>query len=77
MTRPRRSRDASATLWVDTDGRALLIEPHRASGRTVTAAAPVPALIDPAMFEAAREQLDENRSRKRDLSPVHPGYCKA
>jgi hypothetical protein len=30
--RPRRSRDASATLWVNSDGRALLIEPHRASG---------------------------------------------
>src|SRR5208283_4450302 len=26
---------------------------------------PVPALIDPAMFEAARGQLDENRTRKR------------
>jgi site-specific DNA recombinase len=30
---------------------------------------PVPALIDPAMFEAARGQLDENRSRKRDRKP--------
>ena len=30
---------------------------------------PVPALIDPAMFEAARGQLDENRSRKRDRQP--------
>ena len=30
---------------------------------------PVPALIDPAMFEAARRQLDENRSRKRDREP--------
>jgi len=30
---------------------------------------PVPALIDPAMFEAARGQLDENRSRKRDREP--------
>src|SRR5271154_4400668 len=30
---------------------------------------PVPALIDPALFEAARGQLDENRSRKRDREP--------
>jgi site-specific DNA recombinase len=30
---------------------------------------PVPALIDPALFEAARGQLEENRSRKRDRVP--------
>jgi len=30
---------------------------------------PVPALIDPAMFEAARGQRDENRSRRRDGEP--------
>jgi site-specific DNA recombinase len=30
---------------------------------------PVPALIDNAIFEAARSQLDENRSRKRDRKP--------
>jgi site-specific DNA recombinase len=30
---------------------------------------PVPSLVHPAMFEAARGQLDENRSRKRDREP--------
>jgi site-specific DNA recombinase len=30
---------------------------------------PVPALIEPALFEAARVQLAENRSRKRDRQP--------
>src|ERR1700681_4372762 len=30
---------------------------------------PVPALVDPTMFEAVRDQLEENRSRKRDRKP--------
>jgi site-specific DNA recombinase len=30
---------------------------------------PVPALVDPTVFEAARSQLEENRSRKRDRKP--------
>jgi site-specific DNA recombinase len=30
---------------------------------------PVPSLVDPTMFEAARGQLEENRSRKRDREP--------
>jgi len=32
---------------------------------------PVPALIDTALFEAARGQLEENRSRKRDRERGH------
>jgi len=30
---------------------------------------PVPPLVDPTMFEAVRDQLEENRSRKRDRKP--------
>ena len=30
---------------------------------------PVPRLVDPAVFEAARAQLEENRKRKRDRKP--------
>jgi site-specific DNA recombinase len=30
---------------------------------------PVPPLVDPTVFEAARSQLEENRSRKRDRKP--------
>jgi site-specific DNA recombinase len=33
---------------------------------------PVPPLVDPMIFEAARRQLDENRHRKRDRKP---GQC--
>ena len=34
---------------------------------------PVPALIDPAVFEAAQPQLDENRRRRRELRR-RPGW---
>ena len=34
---------------------------------------PVPALVDPAIFEAAQAQLDENRRRRRELRR-RPGW---
>ena len=34
---------------------------------------PVPALVDPAVFEAAQAQLDENRRRRRELR-CRPGW---